>query len=49
LCIYIICKLLLERSHTSTSPLAPFRTDTALDFAPVNICSLSYNAGWSCL
>jgi len=40
---------LLERAHISTLPLVPFRTDTPLHFAPLNICSLSYNAGWSCL
>jgi len=48
LCPYIIHKL-LERAHTSTLPLAPFRTDTPLHFAPLNICSLSYSAGWSWL
>jgi len=42
-------KLLLERSHTSILPLAPFRTDAPLHFAPFNICSLGYSAGWFCL
>jgi len=45
LCLYIIHKL-LERAHTST---LPFRTDTSLHFAPLNIWSLSYSAGWSCI
>jgi len=40
---------LLERTHTSTLTLAPFNTDAPMLFAPLNICSLSYSAGWSCL
>jgi len=48
LCQDIIHKL-LERAHTSTLPLASFRTDAPLHFAPLNICSLSYSAGCSCL
>jgi len=46
--LYIIHKL-LERAHTSTLPLAPFHTDTPAHFAPLNICSLIYSAGWSWL
>jgi len=35
----------LERAHNSALPLAPFRTDTPLHFASLNIGSLSYSVG----
>jgi len=47
--IYNTVHNLLERAHTSILPLASFRTDTPLHFTPLNICSLSYSADWSCL
>jgi len=36
---------LLERVHTSTLPLASFRTDMPQHFAPLKVCSCSYSAG----